>query len=146
MNSKTKGSSKERNSEELVIYLNKEKKPGLPGPTLPTASYYNCSQVLSLTEKDFLFRHVSAAPPPFLLPWMWRWESSHLDHKGTCVWMKRPPSERHSKVTGVDLLGQPQNRLSTHMMTANVATNHPSDTETGQLSIISKSFFLFIWL
>lgn len=44
MNSKTKGSSKEKNSEELVIYLNKEKKPRLPGPTLPTASYYNCSQ------------------------------------------------------------------------------------------------------
>lgn len=43
MNSRTKETLTGRKSKKFVLYLNKEKNPPFPCPTLLTSSYHNCS-------------------------------------------------------------------------------------------------------
>lgn len=43
MNSRTKETLTGRKSKKFALYLNKEKNPPFPCPTLLTSSYHNCS-------------------------------------------------------------------------------------------------------
>lgn len=54
MNSRTKETLTGRKSKKFALYLNREKNPPFPCPTLLTSSYHNCS-VLSF---------FSPRPPP----------------------------------------------------------------------------------